>query len=119
MKIILVRFYLTNTLILYIIKSGEGVTWLKTNAGKRSQGLRSTHERAFSHFKIEKGEHIMDATIISDLISNVGFPIAVVIYMFWSQNKEREQHKQETDGFIAAINNNTVALTKLADKIGE
>lgn len=55
--------------------------------------------------------------MITETISNVGFPIAVVIYMFYQQAKEREQHKKETDGFVEAINNNTVAITKLVDKM--
>lgn len=54
-----------------------------------------------------------------DLISNVGFPIAVVAYMFYKENKQDDKHAEESKGFIEAINNNTMALTRLLDKMGE
>lgn len=59
----------------------------------------------------------MDMSLV-DLISNVGFPIAVVCYMFFQQNKQSERHAEETKGFIEAINNNTLALTKLEERLG-
>lgn len=54
-----------------------------------------------------------------DMISNVGFPIAVVCYMFWRDSKQEEKHTEESKGFTEAINNNTLALTRLLDKMGE
>lgn len=67
--------------------------------------------------------------ILTNFISNFGFPIAVCIYLFWDRNKEREQHreemarlteehKQETAALTTAINNNTLALEKLVIKMG-
>lgn len=51
-------------------------------------------------------------------IKELGFPIACVVALFWQNTKLNEQHKQETTTFTTAINNNTVALTELKDKIG-
>lgn len=55
---------------------------------------------------------------VVNLISNLGFPIACVVALFWLLNKQREEHKEESAKFTEAINNNTLALTKLADKLG-
>lgn len=61
---------------------------------------------------------------ISQLISNLGFPIACVIAMFYMWNKEREEHKTEIEQLRATISqveisivNNTNALSKLVDKL--
>lgn len=61
----------------------------------------------------------MDFNVIYDLISNVGFPIAVCAYLLYNQNKEREAHKEETEGFVSAINNNSMVIQKLTDKLSE
>ncbi len=58
----------------------------------------------------------MDEVI--NFIKELGFPIACVVALFWQNTKLNEQHKQETSTFTTAINNNTVALTELKDKIG-
>ena len=60
----------------------------------------------------------MDVSTITQLISSVGFPIVacgVMAYLFY---REQENHKQETNQFTSAINELTVALTKLSDTIG-
>jgi hypothetical protein len=58
----------------------------------------------------------MEAEVISNLISNLGFPIACVVAMFWMWNKERESHKEESDKWIEAINNNTRVMEKVLAK---
>lgn len=52
------------------------------------------------------------------LIRDLGFPIAVAVALFWKNNKDGEQHKAEMDKMTEALNNNTLALTELKDKIG-
>ena len=52
------------------------------------------------------------------LIRDLGFPIAVAVALFWKNNKDEEQHKVEMDKMTEALNNNTLALTELKDKIG-
>lgn len=61
----------------------------------------------------------MDIGAIQGLISNLGFPIACVIAMFWMMNKEREDHKEEMKKVTEALNNNTLALTELRDMISK
>lgn len=55
-------------------------------------------------------------TVIS-LIKDLGFPIAVCIAMFWLNNKQVEQHKEEMTKVTDALNNNTLALTELRDRL--
>lgn len=55
----------------------------------------------------------MDVGAISSMIGTLGFPIACVIAMFYMWNKEREDHKEEMSKVTEALNNNTVALTRL------
>lgn len=70
----------------------------------------------------------MDANTITTLIGSVGFPIVACIAMGWyvkyqtdQNNKEvesmRREHKEEVQKMTEAINNNTIAMQKLVDKI--
>lgn len=54
---------------------------------------------------------------IVQLISNVGFPIFACIMMFNAMDKERENHKVESEKWITALNNNTNVMQKLLDKL--
>ena len=57
--------------------------------------------------------------IISQLVSNLGFPIACVCVMFWQQNEERKNHAAESEKWVDALNRNTVAIERLCVEIGE
>lgn len=68
----------------------------------------------------------MDIQAVLQAITTVGFPIVCCGAMMWyvkystDQNREEvaklnEQHKQEMTEVTQAINNNTIALTKLCD----
>ena len=67
---------------------------------------------------------------IVQVISAVGFPIVAAIacgmFVKWQyeQNAKqvdemRKEHKEEVQHMTEALNNNTLALQKLIDKIGE
>lgn len=60
----------------------------------------------------------MDTTAIVQLVSSLGFPIACCIAMFWQNNKLNESHKAEVSKLNDAINNNTIALNHIIDKLG-
>lgn len=60
----------------------------------------------------------MDTSAIVQIISSLGFPIACCVAMFWQNNKLNESHKEETTKLNEAINNNTIALYHLIDRIG-
>ena len=53
-----------------------------------------------------------------NIIQTLGFPIACVVALFWQNTKMQEQHKEEMTKMIEALNNNTLALTEIKDKIG-
>ena len=59
----------------------------------------------------------MDVQTITTIISTVGFPIAVCLVCFWYINKMQEQHKAETDKLAEALNNNTLVMQTLIDKL--
>lgn len=59
----------------------------------------------------------MDVNTITTLISNLGFPIVVCAYLFYSNVKEREAHEAETDALRSAIENNTQIITEIKSTI--
>lgn len=70
----------------------------------------------------------MDAAMVVQLIGSVGFPIACCIamgyYVHEETNKQREQiseiekrHSDEMSSITEALNNNTLALQKLTDRL--
>ena len=59
----------------------------------------------------------MDITNVITAISTVGFPIVGCIALFVALYKQNENHKNEMNELKEAIINNTIALTKLSDKI--
>lgn len=72
----------------------------------------------------------MDISQILEIIGTVGFPIAAAIGLSWyvvTSNKDnnaridklQEDHKMEIAKFTEALNNNTMALQKLCDKMGK
>lgn len=70
------------------------------------------------------------STEIVTMISSVGFPIVACLGLAWwtkyttDQNNARmdkmqNEHKEEIAKVTEALNNNTLALQRLCDKIGE
>lgn len=65
---------------------------------------------------------------ISQLISSIGFPIAMCVlmcyYIKYTQDNYRtdinslnEKHKEETTNLIQAINNNTLVIKELSERL--
>ena len=76
----------------------------------------------------------MDVQAILTIISTVGFPIACCIALAWYVARETKLQREETarlnqehtnemmafkDEIKEALNNNTLALTRLCDKLDE
>ena len=77
--------------------------------------------------------------IITNLISNLGFPIAMCVILFYSLNQERKDHREsenvinssivelketftqtihgQQEKMVEAINNNTLVMQRLVDKL--
>lgn len=71
----------------------------------------------------------MDVNEILQAVSTIGFPIVCAVAMAWyvkymtDRNREEidkinTQHQQEMKEVTTALNNNTLALQKLTDVIG-
>lgn len=76
-----------------------------------------------------KGGEYMNINDILTAVTTVGFPIvccgAMMYYVKYATDKHREeietlntQHKDEMKEVTNAVNNNTLALQKLCDKMG-
>ena len=60
----------------------------------------------------------MDVNAIIRIISGVGFPIAACLICFWYVNKLTETHKEEVNKLTDALNNITLVMQQLCDKMG-
>lgn len=89
-------------------------------ASTRPEGgssARAAHDVPAHIITGQKGKK-MDVSMVTEFINGVGFPIACVTAMFWMQNQEREQHRQEAEKFAEAINNNTQVMTRILERLG-
>ena len=59
----------------------------------------------------------MDVNAIVSLISNVGFPVAVCVALFFYMEKQNERHQNETDKLNETVQSNTKVLTELCTLI--
>jgi len=55
--------------------------------------------------------------ILSQFVGTLGFPIAAYIAIFIYMMKKDEQHKAEIDLLSAAVQNNTLVMTEIRDKL--
>ena len=68
-------------------------------------------------FKKERGRKDLDMGSITQLITSVGFPIAMCVGLLYYVMKQSETRKEETTQFTQALNNNTLILQRLCDKL--
>lgn len=59
----------------------------------------------------------MDIDSVTQLLSNVGFPVAVCIALFFYMEKQNERHQEETDKLNETVQSNTKVLTELCTLI--
>lgn len=59
----------------------------------------------------------MDAESIIKVISTVGFPIAMCVFIFWFLIKEQNDHKVEMEGLKEVISRNNEVLAQLKQLI--
>lgn len=60
----------------------------------------------------------MDWNAVIQLISTLGFPTVCCIALFWYMVKQRDLHKEEINELKKSIDNNTIILTRLYEKLG-
>lgn len=56
---------------------------------------------------------------IVTILSNFGFPIVCCGVLMWYVFNLQKQHKEEVEKMVEALNQNTIAIQRLIDKIGE
>ena len=61
----------------------------------------------------------MGVNDVVTIISTVGFPIAACVALFWQTNEMQKNHKEEMDGVKEALNNNTLVVQNLVDKLSD
>ena len=59
----------------------------------------------------------MDAGTVTTIISTLGFPIFMCVAMGWFIVRSNDTHKEEAKQMTEAIQNNTLVIQKLVDKL--
>lgn len=59
----------------------------------------------------------MDVSALTQLVGSLGFPIVACIALYVRMNKQDELHKEEMSKITESLNNNTIALNRLVDKM--
>lgn len=60
----------------------------------------------------------MEFPEVVQLVGSLGFPIVMCLMMYYRMDKQDETHRQEMDKITESLNNNTIALTKLTERLG-
>ena len=85
------------------------------------KGVRASVQRVISLiaclFMWKKGGARMDVNTIIQLVTTLGFPIVCCVALFWRMIKSDAQHKEEMDKLSEALNNNTLAINKLNERL--
>lgn len=61
----------------------------------------------------------MDYTAVAQLVGSLGFPIVACVMLYVRMEKQDENHKAEVSELTKAIQNNTLVMQKLIDRLGE
>ena len=87
--------------------------------------LTSPHKGAFSPLFYIRGDRMDWTQAVETIFSIIGqnaFPIVCCVYLLYDKRRSDDQHKQEIDDLrdtmTTALNNNTLALQKIIDKLG-
>lgn len=75
------------------------------------------HFQINSYICIELKYLIMDIQTVVDLISNLGFPVAMCGALFYYMIKQNEKHENEVEKLSETLNANTKVLTELTTLI--
>lgn len=58
-------------------------------------------------------------SMVKDFIAQIGFPIAVAVYMIYVNKQQTEKHEQESKEFTNAINELKVVMQALVDRLDD
>ena len=54
---------------------------------------------------------------VMQVVSSIGFPIAICLILLWFIKDMLEKHKDETNKFTESLNNNTLVLQRVCDML--
>ncbi len=54
---------------------------------------------------------------IFQYIASLGFPIVTAVICMWYVAKQNQMHKEETDKLAEAVQNNTLVIQRLVDRL--
>lgn len=60
----------------------------------------------------------MEINEMISLIMNIGFPAFSAIVLYRELSRTREAHKEEMGKVTEALNNNTIVLTRILERLG-
>lgn len=60
----------------------------------------------------------MGVNEIITIISTLGFPTVMTIALFWKVNNQDEKHREQIENLQKVINDNTLVITKLYERMG-
>lgn len=59
----------------------------------------------------------MEGVTIFEMVENFGFPVAVCIALFLNNRETNKQYKNALDSLNKTVHENTVAITRLLERI--
>lgn len=59
----------------------------------------------------------MELGILAEVVTTFGLPAACLIWGFWFINKQEENHREDVKNLTEAVNNNTIVMQKVCDKL--
>lgn len=67
--------------------------------------------------QLEKRGELMSFSEISQIITNVGYPIAMSLILLYIMRENDRKHDDEVNHLTEAINNNTLVMQQLISKL--
>lgn len=61
----------------------------------------------------------MDYNTLIECVTQFGYPIVLSAVLLYIMEKNNERHREEMEKVTEALNNNTLAVTRLAMKLGD
>lgn len=88
--------------------------------GQPTESVNVRSSNAKAHMPRQKERRLpMDVNTFAQLFSNLGIPVACLCVTFYLWYTETQNHKEEMNKMTDAVNNNTLILQRLLDKLGD
>ena len=110
---------LTNVRLLCImfLIGGQWKGHAQPRKGVHASVQRVISLSTFVYKVLTEGGETMDVNTVIQLVTTLGFPIVCCVALFWRMIKSDENHKEEMEKLSEALNNNTLAINKLNERL--